>query len=218
MITTGFRGHSSWYSLPIPFPSPPNPNTLKIYTNVHPPQLLTTSLLTLVFLTTTLILHALHTLNPLLNTSLNALLTLLWTLSFSLLTWWSAGTLGHVCNTLNWDTNTGIMVCRIYKALFSFALLGFLSTALALGLDVRTMKQVGRRGKFAPLQQREDKTRGGLEDVGEELNPNPTRRGIKGNRGGEGYAVPEEQFAYQDDTSYQGAAGQVERRSLEARL
>lgn len=51
-------------------------------------------------------------------------LSLLWALSWSLLTWNMSGTLTHTCNTENWNDTSGVMICRIYKALFTFALVG----------------------------------------------------------------------------------------------
>ncbi|KAF2713737.1 hypothetical protein K504DRAFT_370493, partial [Pleomassaria siparia CBS 279.74] len=184
------------------------------------------SLLTLLALTATLLLHLIFSLNLILilNTCTNAVLTLIWTLSFALLTWWSSGTLGNVCNRLNWETGTGIMVCRIYKALFSFTLLGWLSTALAMGLDVRTYKIENKRGMFEPLEQNQSKRAFDVSEPGwkgeiHEMNPIPTRREMHGvKRIREGYAVPDEQFAYGDDTIYHGAGGHMERRSVEGRL
>lgn len=35
-----------------------------------------------------------------------------------------SATLSHACNTVNWGNDAGTMVCRIYKALFTFALTG----------------------------------------------------------------------------------------------
>lgn len=87
-------------------------------------QLLSVSCLTVAALAGTMILHLMSGLNPRLNLALNGSLLVIWTLGFSLLAWWSSGTLGHVCNKANWQDETGIMVCRIYKALFAFSLLG----------------------------------------------------------------------------------------------
>ncbi|KAH7397300.1 hypothetical protein BKA66DRAFT_238779 [Pyrenochaeta sp. MPI-SDFR-AT-0127] len=160
------------------------------------------SLLTILALTTTIVLHCFYGLNPVLNTALNSSLALLWSVGFSLLSWWSSA------------------VCRLYKTLFSFALLGLVSTLLALLLDVRVQRSATKRGRFQQLQML-----GGVdgktdEDVhAHEANPNPAARKKHGQqkRGGEGYALPEEQFAYDGDTAYHGAAGQVGRRSLEER-
>ena len=98
-----------------------------------------------------------------------------------------------------------------------------------LGLDIRTRRKEGKRGKFTALSLGASERKGafvaeksgaGTRDVdfGIESNPNPMAKGRGAQRGGQGYAVPDEQFAYDDDTSYHGAAGQIERRSLENRI
>ncbi|KAF2117064.1 hypothetical protein BDV96DRAFT_489979 [Lophiotrema nucula] len=197
--------------------------------------LLTVTVLTLLSLTGTIVLHCCYGLNPILNLGLNSVLFVLWALGFALLTWWSSSTLSHVCNRANWDTETGVSICRIYKALFSFALLGVLSTLLALALDVHVYRGSTRRGKFTALQNMDSKRNNNHEGdgvagpIGEygvggydarESNPNPmaASNNRQRQRGGEGYALPEEQFAYDEDTTYQGAAGQVGRRSIEDRI
>ncbi|RMZ68394.1 marvel domain-containing 2 [Pyrenophora seminiperda CCB06] len=180
--------------------------------------LMTVSILTMLSLLATILLHCYHGLNPLLNVLLNAALALLWSLAFSLLTWWAGGTLAHVCDTRNWESEMGVGVCRMYKALFSFALLGLVATLAALALDVRVMRGARERGVFQPV----DSSRGGMEKGGGggegerelDLNPMVARTGLQG---GEGYAVPEEQFGY-DDLAYHGAGGQVGRRSMENRI
>ncbi|KAF1828958.1 hypothetical protein BDW02DRAFT_574414 [Decorospora gaudefroyi] len=184
--------------------------------------LLAVSLLTILTLTTTTILHIYYGLNPVLNLTLNSALALLWALSFALLAWWCSGTLSHVCDKQNWDSETGISVCRMYKALFSFALLGCVATLVALGMDAKVMKGARRRGVFQPVG---GNGKGGVDvDVhGHELEEhhgyeaNAKALAARRNGGQEGYALPEEQFEY-SDTGYQGAAGQVERRSLEERI
>jgi hypothetical protein len=188
------------------------------------PQLLSVSLFTILSLTLTITLHFLHGLNPTLNLVLNASLSLVWAVSFSLLAWWSSSTLTRVCNAENWESGTGISVCRMYKALFSFALLGLVATLAALGLDVHVSRNSTMKGRFTSLRMSEGK-RGGrnaglheldVDDGIWDTNPHPAALG-SGGRGGEGYALPEEQFGYAD-TGYQGAAGQVGRRSMEERL
>jgi len=154
-----------------------------------------------------------------LNTLLNSLLALLWAVSFSLLSWWSSGTLSHVCSRDNWDSEVGVSVCRLYKALFSFSLLGLVSTLVALILDVHVQRQATARGRFQQigLVSAGDGKGGRVDGDRHEANPNPSAARQK--RGaGEGYVLPEEQFAYGDDTTYQGAAGQVGRRSVEGRI
>ncbi|KAF1936395.1 hypothetical protein EJ02DRAFT_359211 [Clathrospora elynae] len=184
--------------------------------------LMAVSLFTLLALTTTITLHIFYGLNPLLNTALNSCLALLWAVSFSLLSWWTAGTLAHVCNVNNWDSDTGVSVCRLYKALFSFALFGLVATLGALGLDVRVQRSATRKGTFQQLDVLggDGKSVGSVDERGYregegEANPNPTAARTR-QRGGEGYALPEEQFEY-NNTAYEGAAGEFGRQSVEER-
>lgn len=183
-------------------------------------QLFAVALFTIVALTITLILHLFYGLNPILNTSLNSALALVWAVSFSLLSWWSSGTLSHVCNVDNWDSDLGISVCRLYKALFSFALLGFVSTLLALGLDIRVQKTATRRGRFQQLDTLGSDGKRDAHVSGHEYEEHDANLGVSTTqrdegrlaRGGEGYAVPEEQFTYEESTAYHGACGQLEQR------
>ena len=183
-------------------------------------KLMTVSILTMLSLLATILLHIYHGLNPILNVCINTALSLLWLLAFSLLAWWCSGTLAHVCNANNWESDTGVSVCRMYKALFSFALLGLVATLAALALDIKVMRGARRRGVFQPVDSRGGGGKGGM-GVGEnetELDPNPNFTAARTRQlGGEGYAVPEEQFGY-DDLAYHGAAGQVGRRSMEGRI
>lgn len=201
--------------------TPPLPLAVTFVPPLTPPQLFAVSLLTILALTTTIVLHCFYGLNPILNTALNSSLAIVWSVGFALLSWWSSGTLSHVCNVDNWDDDLGISVCRLYKALFSFALFGLVSTLLALALDIKVQRSATKRGRFQQLQMLGGGDGKTDDDAHEhEANPNPTARAKRGKqkRGGEGYAVPDEQFAYDGDTSYHGAAGQVERRSLEERM
>jgi hypothetical protein len=68
--------------------------------------------------------HIFFGLSPRVNLVLNSVLLGLWAPGFGFLWYYSRGTLSHVCNTANWTEEVGIMVCRIYKALFAFALEG----------------------------------------------------------------------------------------------
>ena len=110
--------------------------------------------------------HCFVGLNPRLNVIVNGFLAILWCLSWSLLTWYMSGTLRNMCDVEHWREAVGIMVCRIYKALFSFTLLGMyvkvvlllpevcdanfnrLSTLSALALDIYVRRQQTRRGIY----------------------------------------------------------------------
>ena len=110
------------------------------------------SLFTVLALCVTIVLHCCFGLNPRFNLFLNSVLLVPWTVGFALLSWWSSGTLTHVCNVDNWHDDVGIMVCRIYKALFAFALLGFVSTVGALALDIIVYRRHTRLGVYNPMQ------------------------------------------------------------------
>ncbi|KAI9878707.1 MAG: hypothetical protein M1830_010751 [Pleopsidium flavum] len=114
--------------------------------------LLGVSLLTLITLTITILFYCCRVLNPVFNMALNLGLSVLWALSWSLLTWNMSGTLTHTCNTENWGDASGTMVCRIYKALFTFALVGFLSTVSALVLDITVRRRQASRGTYNAMQ------------------------------------------------------------------
>jgi len=87
-------------------------------------------------------------LRPRLSSMINIFLTLLWMLGFALLTWNLSGTIKHKCNIDNWTHETGIMVCRIYKALEAFTITGLLATAGSLVLDFYTIRKSAARGIY----------------------------------------------------------------------
>jgi hypothetical protein len=186
--------------------------TCKCPTRITLRQLFLVSLLTLLSLSATIILHWFYGLSALLNTILNSTLFILWSISFALLTWWTSSTLAQVCNIQTWDDSAGIGICRIYKALFSFSLLGVISTLFALWLDIHVQCRTTHRGKFTALQNLDRKSGAqGAQQHLSDANPNPSARSNygMGARGGEGYAVPDEQFVAfddDDDTAYRGGA------------
>ena len=97
------------------------------------------------------------------------------------------------------------MVCRIYKVLFSFALLASLATAAALGLDIRTIRKEAKRGRFVRVEQ-EEREKTVFEAEGDRDDGLRERMGGGSRARAWGYTVPEEQFQNEDDISYNGAA------------
>lgn len=87
-------------------------------------QLTTASLFSIAALLVTIILHCCVGLTSRLNLAVNGFLLVLWAVSWSLLTWFMSPTLANMCDVEHWHEDTGIMICRIYKALFAFTLLG----------------------------------------------------------------------------------------------
>lgn len=82
------------------------------------------SLFSIAALAVTIVMHFFFGLNPRFNLAVNGVQAVLWTVSWSLLTWFMSGTLAHVCDVEHWKEDVGIMVCRTYKALFTFTLIG----------------------------------------------------------------------------------------------
>lgn len=153
---------------------------------------------------------------------MNSVLTILWILGLSLLTWnlTGSGTLGHRCVKAIWYNEDGIMVCRLYKALTAFTVTGTFATILALLLDVRVERQSMARGKYnhmldikGPTHLRSSSPFGGQNEGGEVPTINvrapssDAQRPYKVQRPIEarnfGYAQPE------DQTSYGGGDGDL---------
>jgi len=47
------------------------------------------------------------------------------------------GTLGHSCSKDNWASSDGMMICNIFKTLFSFLVFGIVTLLAAITLDLR---------------------------------------------------------------------------------
>jgi len=159
---------------------------------------------TILALAFTVILHCCIGLNPRLNLAINSVLFALWAAGFGSLSWWASKTIFHVCDTENLigSDETGRMVCRTYKALYSFACLGFVSTLLALVLDIYVFRQATRLGEYENMKDTDLKhTEPLYQDAGDHVlgayNDREMPNEVKG------YGLPEQQFAY--DTSYQGS-------------
>ncbi|KAM0698946.1 hypothetical protein Q7P36_000990 [Cladosporium allicinum] len=197
--------------------------------------LMTSSFFSVAALTLTIVLHCCVGLKPDLNIAINGFLALIWAVSWSLLTWYMAPTLTHYCDVEHWQEDAGIMVCRIYKALFAFAFLGLISTLAALCLDFHVRRNNNKLGMYRlhdidtkqqqPQQGPSGAPRGPFTDEGHgygsggiaeprdsevweapRLSLGPySEQGTHSN----GYAVPDAQFGY-DDTRYYG--GHEERR------
>ncbi|KAI4156435.1 MAG: hypothetical protein L6R39_001106 [Caloplaca ligustica] len=119
--------------------------------------LLAASLFTIVSLLVSGALYFFRTLPPRYNLFNNAFLSVLWTLGLSFLTWNTGWTLGHRCLVINWKTEAGIMVCRLYKACAAFTITGLLSTLLNLFLDVKTYRKTTQRGKYNQMHMPDQK-------------------------------------------------------------
>jgi hypothetical protein len=127
--------------------------------------LMLVSLLTLTFLTLTIILYNFTYLSPKVNLLLNSSCALLWTLGLALLSW-SVSTshvLAKQCTGSIWGGDAEAGVCRDYKALWSMTLFGTISTFAALALDYHTHQKTIHRGIYVTPE--DDKNAQKLNDL-----------------------------------------------------
>ncbi|KIV82272.1 hypothetical protein PV11_04393 [Exophiala sideris] len=110
--------------------------------------ILASSLLSLFTLLISSMIYACAFLNPLLNMLVNIPIALIWTAGLALLTYNMYGTLGHTCSSANWASSDGMMICRTYKALYSFAVFGWLAQIALIVLDVRSRRAQTALGKY----------------------------------------------------------------------
>ncbi|KAL8922405.1 MAG: hypothetical protein Q9172_003561 [Xanthocarpia lactea] len=115
--------------------------------------LLTASSLTILALFVSSALYHFRTLPPMYNLTNNAVLSVLWILGLSFLTWNVGWTIGHGCTITTWHTEAGIMVCRLYKACTAFTVTGLLSSLLALLFDVQTHRKSTQLGKYNAMHE-----------------------------------------------------------------
>lgn len=114
--------------------------------------LFSASLASIAALIVTIFLHCLLGLNPRLNIGINAFLAVLWALSFALLTWYMADTLADKCDIEHWNEDVGVMVCRQYKALWTFTLVGLCVEQLfRINLNQLTIFFLQRLHPHSPL-------------------------------------------------------------------
>ncbi|KAK3111975.1 hypothetical protein LTR53_012226 [Teratosphaeriaceae sp. CCFEE 6253] len=172
------------------------------------------SLFSIASLLFTILLHCFIGLNPRLNIALNACLVLIWGISWSLLTYYMSGTLANVCDVAHWHEATGIMVCRIYKALFTFTLVGLVSTLAALGLDIYVRRQQTSRGIYKlhdldhhhpDSKSRPDATRGPFTD---EAGPQYAHGGLGESRDSLAWEEPRASIGPYSESAEMGGTGQ----------
>jgi hypothetical protein len=63
-----------------------------------------------------------------------------------------SGTILTKCTTADWANSTGISVCRSYKALFSFTVIGTAAYIASIALDVIVRRRVNRLGVYNPME------------------------------------------------------------------
>lgn len=60
--------------------------------------------------------------------------------------------LSHTCDLATWQTSEGIMVCRLYKAMYAFMILSAFSLLACAGLDVAVLRQTTSRGAYREMR------------------------------------------------------------------
>lgn len=111
-------------------------------------QVLAATLISLISLLLTTVLYTCFFLSPLFSLVLNATILILYLVGYGLLTWNIYGTLGHSCSRANWASDDGMMICRTYKAFYSFEVFGLLAQIALIVLDVRSRHTQIRLGKY----------------------------------------------------------------------
>ncbi|CEO60692.1 hypothetical protein PMG11_05278 [Penicillium brasilianum] len=179
--------------------------------------LLVTSLLSLLTTLLTSLSNCCCGLSPKFSLALNIPLLFLWLLSLALLAYSMSGTILTKCTTTYWATSTALSVCRSYKALFTFTVVGTAAYIAAIWLDVVVRRRQTRLGAYGPmgssaavgedpwdvkLAERRDSSAEGLGGRYDSV-PQPAegRKGAARVRFGQGYQHPAEQTGY-DPAAY----------------
>jgi hypothetical protein len=118
--------------------------------------MLAASLLSFIHLVISAVLFCCARLSPLLNMIVGGTVLVIWTIGCALLIWNMYGALGHSCSKTNWANDDGMMICRIYKALFSFVVIGWLSLIALIIIDVRAKRTQSARGKYDKMMDDKD--------------------------------------------------------------
>ena len=114
-------------------------------------QLIIAVVLSLINYVLTTLVHCCCGLSPRLNLTTNSILLILWLAALGLLCWSMSQTILTTCTTTYWGNATGITVCRIYKAFFSFTATAAASFIAAITLDIIVRKRQTRLGKYDPM-------------------------------------------------------------------
>lgn len=119
-------------------------------------QVLAASLLSLISIIITTLFYLCSFLSPLFNLIINSTVLIIQFVGFVLLSWNMSGTLSHSCSSANWASNDGMMVCRIYKALYSFAVFALLAQIAQIVLDTRSRHNQTKLGRYDNIQGSKD--------------------------------------------------------------
>ncbi|KAL2835251.1 hypothetical protein BDW59DRAFT_5604 [Aspergillus cavernicola] len=113
--------------------------------------LIISAFLSLLNLTLTTTLHCCYGLSPRLSLITNSIIFVLWSISLVLLAWALSHTILTTCNATYWATSTGIAVCRIFKTLFTFNIIGVAALIASIALDIVAYRRQTRLGEYDPM-------------------------------------------------------------------
>lgn len=89
--------------------------------------------------------------------------------------------LDHSCTKKIWITDMGVMVCRQYKAMYSFIVVGTVSIAAQTLLDVSVIREMTKRGSYREMKDKDQVQPNGVHKNSGGL---AGRRNVFGLRGG----------------------------------
>lgn len=120
-------------------------------------QVLAGSLLAFLHLVISYIFYARGRLSPLFNMVVSVPILLWYTIGSVLLVWNMYGTLSHSCSKTNWANDDGMFVCRVYKAFFSFVVMGWLCQIALIVVDVRAKRVQSALGRYNKMDETSSK-------------------------------------------------------------
>ncbi|KAH7356010.1 hypothetical protein BKA66DRAFT_539456 [Pyrenochaeta sp. MPI-SDFR-AT-0127] len=106
------------------------------------------ALTTILWLAVSSLLQYWHRLSPLINAIVNGFTGCVWIGAFGLLAYRMGSLTVRGCSTEIWGTDQGVLVCQLYKLLFSAAVVAIAATICAFILDIRTLHPKDSRGAY----------------------------------------------------------------------
>lgn len=113
--------------------------------------LIIAAFLSLLNIILTTLIHCCYGLSPRLSLVTNSIVLVVWAVAFILLAWALSHTILTTCNATYWATSTGISVCRTFKALFAFTIIGAFGLIASIILDVIAYRRQTRLGEYDPM-------------------------------------------------------------------
>ena len=117
--------------------------------------------MSLAFLTYSFFIHTFRVSSARSNFIINVVLFALWSASLALIGWkLNHMVLSRSCTIEMWQTDMGMMVCRIYKAMSAFLILAWLSSIASFILDWTVASGQQSRGAYAQMKDNSAMQRG----------------------------------------------------------